>query len=49
MDNNEFNEKLAAKAELLLKLKESENRVKSDDDWMTEEEVKAKLEIDETK
>ena len=48
MDNNEFNKKLA-KAELLLKLKESENRVKSDDDWMTEEVVKAKLKIDETK
>ncbi len=42
VDIDEY-EKTQATLKLLSKLMEAENRIKTDDDWMTEEQVKEKL------
>lgn len=42
VDIDEY-EKTQATIKLLSKLMEAENRIKTDDDWMTEEQVKEKL------
>lgn len=42
VDIDEY-EKTQSTIKLLSKLMEAENRIKTDDDWMTEEQVKEKL------
>lgn len=45
VDIDEY-EKTQAKIKLLSNLMEAENRIKTEDDWMTEEQVKEKLGFD---